>query len=135
MILHACELPACPWPCLSRVGRFLPLLAFLTIAGVVQRCLISAWRYLALLTFAGVAGRSLTAFSVACVLLRVIWRCLPLLALLFSCCDHDGWLDPVLFFIVSFSIFCRTKLCCFYSFTFKHISPDRFDFYNINQFS
>jgi len=24
-----------------------------------------------------------------------------LLALLFSCCDHDGWLDLVLFFIVS----------------------------------
>ena len=48
------------WPCLSCVGRFLPLLALFLIVGVVQRCLISAWRYLALLTFAGVAGRSCT---------------------------------------------------------------------------
>ena len=45
--LHARESPACPWPCLSRVGRFLPLLALVVISGVV-----------------------------------VIWRCLPLLALL-----------------------------------------------------
>ena len=101
MILHACEIPACPWPCLSRVGRFLPLLALVVIFDVVQRCLFFAWRYLALLAFAGVACRSLTLFSVACFLLGVIWRCLPLLALLFSCCDHDGWLDPVVFFIVS----------------------------------
>ena len=42
------------------MGRFLPLLALFLIVGVVQRCLISAWRYLALLTFAGVAGRSCT---------------------------------------------------------------------------
>ena len=41
-------------------GVFLPLLALLVIAGVVQRCLFSAWRYLALLGFAGVAGRSCT---------------------------------------------------------------------------
>ena len=109
------------------MGRFLPLLALLVIFGVVQRCLFFTWRYLALLAFAGVACRSLTLFdvvqrrffylallafagvacrsltlfSVACFLLCVIWGCLPLLALLFSCCDHDGWLDPVLFFIVS----------------------------------
>ena len=60
MILHACEIPACPWPCLSRVGRFLPLLALLVIFGVVQRCLFFTWRYLALLAFAGVACRSCT---------------------------------------------------------------------------
>ena len=41
-------------------GVFLPLLALLVIAGVVQRCLFSAWPYLALLGFAGVAGRSCT---------------------------------------------------------------------------
>ena len=41
-------------------GVFLPLLALLVIAGVVQRCLFSAWRYLALFGFAGVAGRSCT---------------------------------------------------------------------------
>ena len=41
-------------------GVFLPLLALLVIAGVVQRCLFSAWRYLALLAFAGVACRSCT---------------------------------------------------------------------------
>ena len=122
MILHACEIPACPWPCLSRVGRFLPLLALVVIFDVDQRCLFLTWRYLALFAFAGaacrfltlfdvvqrrsffiagVACRSLTLFSVACFLLGVIWRCLPLLALLFSCCDHDGWLDLVLFFFVS----------------------------------
>ena len=60
MILHACEMLGGLWPCLSCVGRFLPLLALFLIVGVVQRCLISAWRYLALLTFAGVAGRSCT---------------------------------------------------------------------------
>ena len=49
MILHACEIPACPWPCLSRVGRFLPLLALVVIFDVVQRCLFFAWCYLALL--------------------------------------------------------------------------------------
>ena len=43
-------------------GVSLPLLALLVIAGVVQRCLFSAWRYLALfgfagVGFAGVAGR------------------------------------------------------------------------------
>ena len=41
------------------------MLALLVIAGVVQRCLFSAWRYLALfgfagVGFAGVAGRSCT---------------------------------------------------------------------------
>ena len=46
-------------------GVFLPLLALLVIAGVVRRCLFSAWRYLALfgfagVGFAGVAGRSCT---------------------------------------------------------------------------
>ena len=128
MISHACEIPACPWPCLSRVGRFLPWLALLVIFGVVQRCLFFylalfgvachcwrclslfdvvqrclffTWRYLALLAFAGVACRSLTLFDVVQRRLFFTWRCLPLLALLFSCCDHDGWLDPVLFFIVS----------------------------------
>ena len=60
MILHACEISACPWPCLSRVGRFLPLLALLVNFGVVQRCLFFTWRYLALLAFAGVACRSCT---------------------------------------------------------------------------
>ena len=43
-------------------GVSLPLLALLVIAGVVQRCLFAAWRYLALfgfagVGFAGVAGR------------------------------------------------------------------------------
>ena len=46
-------------------GVFLPLLALLVIAGVVQRCLFSAWRCLTLfgfagVGFAGVAGRSCT---------------------------------------------------------------------------
>ena len=82
MILHACEIPACPWPCLSRVGRFLPLLALLVIFDVVQRCLFFTWRYLALLAFAGVACRSLTLFDVVQRRLFFTWRCLPLLALL-----------------------------------------------------
>ena len=65
MILHACEMLGGLWPCLSCVGRFLPLLALFLIVGVVQRCLFSAWRYLALFGFAGVgfadvAGRSCT---------------------------------------------------------------------------
>ena len=60
VILHACEIPACPWPCLSFVGRFLPLLALLVIFGIVQRCLFSTWRYLVLLAFAGVACRFCT---------------------------------------------------------------------------
>ena len=60
MILHACEMLGGLWPCLSRVGRFLPLLALLVIFGVVQRCLFFTWRYLALLAFAGVACRSCT---------------------------------------------------------------------------
>ena len=58
MILHACEMLGGLWPCLSCVGRFLPLLALLVIFGVVQRCLFFTWRYLALLAFAGVACRS-----------------------------------------------------------------------------
>ena len=76
MILHACEIPACPWPCLSRVGRFLPLLALLVIFGVVQRCLFFTWRYLALLAFAGVACRSCTLpfANALSVLLLARWK-------------------------------------------------------------
>ena len=74
MILHACEIPACPWPCLSRVGRFLPLLALVVIFDVVQRCLFFTWRYLALLAFAGVACRSCTLpFANALSVLLLAW--------------------------------------------------------------
>ena len=57
--LFVCLLALLGLACLAW-GVFLPLLALLVIAGVVQRCLFSAWRYLALLGFAGVAGRSCT---------------------------------------------------------------------------
>ena len=75
MILHACEIPACPWPCLSRVGRFLPLLALLVIFGVVQRCLFFTWRYLALLAFAGVACRSCTLPFANALSVLLLARC------------------------------------------------------------
>ena len=55
-------------------GVSLPLLALLVIAGVVQRCLFSAWRYLALFGFAGVAGRSCTLpFANALSVLLLAW--------------------------------------------------------------
>ena len=57
--LFVCLLALLGLACLAW-GVSLPLLALLVIAGVVQRCLFSAWRYLALLGFAGVAGRSCT---------------------------------------------------------------------------
>ena len=61
-------------------GVFLPLLALLVIAGVVQRCLFSAWRYLALfgfagVGFAGVAGRSCTLPFANALSVLLLARC------------------------------------------------------------
>ena len=81
----ACHL----WRCSALLVFYLALFGVaclcwrcLSLFDVVRRCSASLVFYVALLAFAGVACRSLTLFSVASFLLGVIWRCLPLLALL-----------------------------------------------------